>query len=256
MKKNIILIVILSLSIVSTAQKKEYMTLRHKYMWGYFGLWGGSDDYNKKIPKAGISGYVETIKKDDKEYVSAKSNCDNGGNTLSYVYFRKNGNPVAQYAYSYNADTNIISQTYKRKKDQETKKINLSYDEFKNTTCEEYYKKSTLKAKTIFKYDSAKIFECFSYKNSKPGFHRKWIYSYYPDKSRKSSTLYNAKGKIIHTWNYECKPEGELQSKHKDTTDVCKKVKTDSSGNKIITERKFDEKGKVIRVVYAYDKGG
>lgn len=92
------------------------------------------------------------------------------------------------------------------------------------------------------------------YKNGGAKLCKRWEYSYYPDNTKKTSTLYNAKGKAKYVWNYDCKPEGELVQQHKDTTLVCKKDELDAMGNKVVTERKFNEKGEPTKVVCVYSK--
>lgn len=255
MKKTFFVIAVLSLSaLISYAQKNEYFSLRYQNMWGYFSLYGGYSDYNTKISKAGVSAFVETINDGKKEYKSAMNTFDKNGNTISFIYYNKKGKPRSQYFYSYDSDTNIISQSFKGRNNKEERKINYSYDQFGNTVGEKYFENEKPKAKTVFMYDSARILESYYYKNGSPDYKRKWVYTYYPDKSKKLSVIYNANGKVKHTWNYECKPEGELQSKHKDTTDVCKKEDTDSLGNRILTVRRFNSKGKMYKVVRVFNK--
>ncbi|MFH0865249.1 MAG: hypothetical protein V1904_03590 [Bacteroidota bacterium] len=252
MKRKIILLAILFLALLVNAQKSEYAYIKNS--WWYFDMTYTSKTEKEKIADAKISGYAKTFKNKKKEHVESQVTYDNKGNCISLIYYKKNGKTRSQYLYTYSPENKILSKTYSKEQGKEMEKFIFNFDTLGNRKDEAYYKKEQIKAKTISKYDSTKIIESYYYKNGSADYNRKWLYTYYPDKSKKSSVIYNAKGKIIHTWNYECKPEGELQAKHKDTTDVCKKVETDSSGNKTVTERKFDEKGKAIRIVYVYDK--
>lgn len=77
---------------------------------------------------------------------------------------------------------------------------------------------------------------------------RELVYSYYENGDRKT-TSYFEKGKLKHSWNYDCKPEGELIGvKTKDETTICKTEEIDSSGNRVTWERKFNEKGELTKV--------
>jgi hypothetical protein len=254
MKKNILIIAAFILPFIAGAQKSEYAFIRYKYMFGYYDMSYGTKENKAKIAAAKISGYEQSLNNGKKEYITAKSGYDINGNTLSYSFYKKNGKIRRQYTYTYSSENKILSEKFIRGKDKEIKKINMSYDTLGNTVGEEYFKKGELKAKTISKFDSTRVLVSYFYKNGSPDFKRKWIYTYYPDKSKKSSVIYKADGKVKYTWNYECKPEGALQSKHKDTTDICKKEETDSLGNKVVTTRRFNEKGKAYKVISTFNK--
>lgn len=254
MKKTILLIAALSLAILVKSQNTEYAFLRYKYFWGYFDISYGAKDQKEKFVKAGVSGYSETFKNKKDEYLKSKVTYDKNGSTTSNTYFRKNGKVSASYQYEYNSSDLLTLQVHKNGKGKEKQRLTVTYDQLKNALEEAYYKNGKLKAKTVSSYDSTRILECDFYKDGSSQCSKKWIYAYYPDKTKKSSVIYNAKGKILYAWNYECKPEGELVSKHKDTTDVCKKVEYDEAGNKTVTVRKFNAKGKAYKLVMVYDK--
>jgi hypothetical protein len=253
--KKIILLFTAILLLVSSArtQNTEYAFIRYLH-WGYYGYTYTSKESKEKLAKAGVSGYTSTSVKEKDKYVSAVITYDKNGNTSSCQNYNKKGKIGSFYIYEYNSDNLMVSELCKNSKGKEIQKLTVTYDQLKNTIEESYIKKGELTAKTVSKYDSTRLLESSYYKKGKPDYSKKWVYSYYPDKTRKSSVIYDAKGKVLYTWNYECKPEGELQSKHKDTTDVCKKIDYDSAGNKTITLRKFDEKGKAYKVVSVYDK--
>lgn len=84
---------------------------------------------------------------------------------------------------------------------------------------------------------------------------RELVYAYY-DNGDKKETNYYEKGKLKHTWKFECKPEGELINvKEKDATKFCLLEDLDENGNRVVWERKFDEKGRLtkVRTVYSPD---
>lgn len=254
MKNPILIIALLSLAMFVNAQNTEYAFIRYKYMWGYFDLSFGLKSNKEKLVRQNVSGYTETTVTKKGNFLSTKVIYDKNGNTLSYENYDRKGNLQMAYLYSYNSDNLPVSQTLINGKDKEKKKILVSYDSLKNPIGEEFYKNEKLLAKTISKFDSTRIVESYFFKKGSPDFEKKWMYTYYPDKTRKSSVIFNSKGNVVYTWSYDCKPEGEQMVKHKDTTDVCKKVEYDSLGNKTITWRKFDEKGRTYKTVAVFDK--
>lgn len=254
MKKIFFIITTLSLAMLVNAQNTEYAFIRYKYYWGYFGNAYASKENKEKLMNAGVSGYTATAVKEKNKYVNAKVSYDKNGNTTSYIGYDKKGKIISSFIYEYNSDNLMVSQVYENGKGEEKQKLTIKYDQLNNTLEEAFYKKNELKAKTVSKYDSTRVLESFYYKKGDKDYSKKWIYSYYPDKTKKSSVIYDVKGKVLYAWNYECKPEGELQNKHKDTMDVCKKIEYDSSGNKTVTVRKFDEKGKAYKTVSIFDK--
>jgi len=251
MKKTLFILAILSLALISNAQKDEYAYLK-KFWYGYPYI--DNKPLKKKVTEAKIKGYTETIKKGNNEYIWIKVNYDEKGNYSSIEMFKKNGNLSKQYSYEYSPSNKNTSQKIMSRNGKKILLYNFKYDKNGMITDEEYTKNGKVKVKINSTYDSLKILESSYYKNGKPELEKKWVYTYYPDKSRKSSIIYNSKGKVLYTWNYECKPEGELASKHKDTTDVCRKETVDNLGNKVITFRKFNEKGKPYKVEYTYNK--
>jgi hypothetical protein len=72
-------------------------------------------------------------------------------------------------------------------------------------------------------------------------------YSYHENGDKKETNYY-VKGKLKHTWLFECKPEGELINvKEKDATKLCKLEDVDENGNYVVWDRKFDEKGRLTK---------
>lgn len=75
----------------------------------------------------------------------------------------------------------------------------------------------------------------------------------YHENGDKKETNYYEKGKLKHTWKFECKPEGELINvKEKDATKFCLIQDIDENGNGVIWERKFDEKGRLTKEKTVY----
>lgn len=110
--------------------------------------------------------------------------------------------------------------------------------------------KGKLKAKGTWEYmPNAKCLKnSVSYKKDGTTAKRMWNYEYFGDCEKKQSTLTNAKGKVIKTWTYACKTEGEELVKKKDVNQVCNWEETDDN-YLIKVQQNFDEKGKVVKMV-------
>jgi hypothetical protein len=254
MKIQILFITSLLSFFSAYSQKSEYPG--NNNFWAYSYMAFNSNKEKEKIADAGISGYKETITDDKRSYLWQTVKYDSMGNCIEATFTNPKGKILSQYLHTYNASGKVICSIYKKSKGEVKNKINRAYDSYGNISEEIIYHHGKEKSRILSMYDSTRLLESYFYKNGSKEFKRKWVYTYYPDKSKKSSVIYDSKGKVLYTWNYECKPEGQLAGKHKDTTAVCKNEETDKDGNKIITSRKFNEKGKPFKTVIKKNKNG
>lgn len=287
MKKNIFFAAIMLMSFTVGAQYdyKYYEYYANSGFWGHdylliYEMKIFSQKEKEKTADAGISGFTQTIKKKNKEWLDKTVKYDKKGNCISAAFSKKNGKISRQYSFTYSPENRPLSKiiinrkgkeikkktwTYTQdslisewvfyRKGKEIKRKKYSFDILGNITESEYIKKGVKnKSKTVARYDSTRILEYYYYRKGSPDYKKKWIYTYYPDKSMKSLVVYNKKDKVKHIYNYECKPEGELLSRHKDTTMVCEKTEYDTDSNKTVTTRRYNEKGKPVKYVYVYTK--
>ncbi len=145
------------------------------------------------------------------------------GDKLKYMYvhiYDKSGNPIEQDSYKKNAQE-VTSKTIK------------TYDNFNNIT-------------------EAKTFDGSGKLKSRIE------YTYYNDGSKKQTTQYSGKGKIVRIWNFDCNPVGKLQAKKfKDTAKICIHYETDASGNPIKVKEEYLSGGFLggaLRNVTKFDK--
>lgn len=113
--------------------------------------------------------------------------------------------------------------------------------------------KGKLKAKSTWEYmPNAKCLKSsVSYKKDGTSTKKMWNYEYYGDCEKKQSTLTDGKGKVLKTWTYDCKKEGEELTKKKGVNQICKWEETDDN-YLIKVQQNFDEKGKIIKMVSKY----
>ncbi|MGD0712385.1 MAG: hypothetical protein ABR968_14515 [Bacteroidales bacterium] len=255
MKKQTLFIACILCASIVNAQNTEYAYIR-KASDRYDYLSYSTKKDKEKIANAKINGYISTFKNNKKEYTWEKLSYDNKGNSILSVNYKPNGNIRVQSSFTYSPEGKVLTKSYQDKNGKEFKKVTFAYNKYGNITEESYYKNGKIKSKITSTFDSNRVLESYYYKNGSPDFKTKWIYTYYPDKSKKSSVIYKANGQVKYTWNYDCKPEGLLAGKHKDTTAVCKNEETDKDGNKIVTTLKFNEKGKPYKTVTIVNKDG
>lgn len=252
MKRNLMFTAALFYAICTMAQKSEYPS--YNSFWIYNDMSYKSEKDREKIVNAKVIGYNETFQNKKKSYLWQTVTYDNNGNCTSVILNDSKGKLHSESIFTYNDSNKVVSKIYKNKKGEVKNKITCTYDKLGHIAEMTLFVKGKEKSRTVTTYDSSRYLECYYFKNGNKEFSRKWVYTYYPDKSKKSSVIYDADGKVLYTWNYECKAEGQLASKHKDTTAICKNEEIDKDNNKIITSRRFNEKGKPYKIVYVTNK--
>ena len=82
---------------------------------------------------------------------------------------------------------------------------------------------------------------------------KEWYYEYYDGKTKSKSYVIDGKGKVLATWTFDCKEEGEQVDIKKDVTQVCY---FDEVTDKYLIEVKqnFNSKGQSRKSVWKYNK--
>lgn len=249
MKK--IFLLISAIWIVSTiVAQSEYPFLREKYYYGIYPYPLTKEKIkNNKIKEVEI---IWLLRKDHKKKKQSTRKFDSSGNCIEIDDYEKNGKLSSQIKIIRNGEKKIPNKIILNGEGKELEKHIYVYDTL--LTEESIYRKGKFFSKITYKYDSVYLLESVYYKKDENKFNKKWVYEYYPNHQKKSSTLYDKNGKIKYVWNYECKEEGELEGRHSDTTRICKKEEIDKDGNETITYRNFNEKGEIYKEVYVYDR--
>lgn len=112
-------------------------------------------------------------------------------------------------------------------------------------------KKGKITSVKIWTYNEhQQVLSAKEFKKGKVKPHRVWTHTYWDEKQRKETVLSNGKGKVLHTWSYDCKEEGEVDVP-KNQTEVCKDTKVED--NVLIkTFHYTDKKGDVTKAVQYY----
>ncbi len=242
------------------------------------------------VPGAKSQGFEYSLNKanDNSRWRKKVMEAHINGSRAIKIYPRKKATQFVQYDYQYNKNGNITEEKEYNRRKKLIRRYSFAYDsKFNQTEYIEFRRNGKIKRKFTYEYNDSgyvtrqnfywknadkigwystkkfdannKILEYAYYyptkKGDKIGTHYK--YSYYPDGSRKQTIEYNAKGKIEHEWNYECNPEGSIDTKKlKDTSKVCVRYETDKYGNKITIKEEFVKSGRTVRIISKYNSAG
>lgn len=121
-----------------------------------------------------------------------------------------------------------------------------------NILSYEYRKNGKLKSKYTSTYSGKYLTERIVYKSDGQKTDKRFVYSYTSDFQLQTTHLYNGKGKLTHTWNHDCLPEGELMTARKDTTTVCKMREERPDGGFISYIKSVNEKGELTTTTVWY----
>ncbi len=188
-------------------------------------------------------------------YLSVIYKYDDRGDLIDYQILNKHGNTIQEYLYRYDNDGRNVEYTVLKRSGKIKRQMTYDYDKAGNNTETHWFFDNDPPARRVRIYDDKNhlIEQTYYYDHYKKQGSR-YTYSYYDDGSRKQSIEYNRKGKILHTWNYDCSPVGQLAgSKFKDTSKICVRYETDKNGNRIKVTEEFVKRGNVVRRVNKYD---
>jgi hypothetical protein len=90
-----------------------------------------------------------------------------------------------------------------------------TYDKSGNIIEQDFYKKNpnAINKKTIKTYDSRNNITETKAFDKKGNLKTHIEYTYYEDGSKKQTTQYSGKGKVIRIWNFDCNPVGKPEAK-------------------------------------------
>ncbi|MFA7274604.1 MAG: hypothetical protein WC044_12095 [Crocinitomicaceae bacterium] len=241
--KKIIYSFVFMFSLSAAAQDQEY---NYNFDMSMFTL------RDIEVPKD-LEGIVKSVKvntKKKKSAYSSESKFDEKGRVIERTYQGKHPSQT-KAAYNENGSTKFYSYTRDNKLQHE--KINTFDKENRLIESIMKDKKGQISQKNTWTFAEGNC-PVSSQRFVKNGekLKRSWEYSYYSACDKSKTVLKNAKGKVIKTWSYDCKKEGEQLIKKKDETQVCR---WDESDGKFLTkvEQGFDEKGRIRKTVSKYN---
>ncbi len=245
MKSFFLTIFLALLSLTCFSQKSE---MNYYYDWYMLdALYVPIQYYPSKDVKEIRFTQIKSEK--EKKYVK-KYNKD--GHVSYYARIDEDGKEIPVYDFEFNDFGQVISsKAFKKGKLKHTITETYEANGGGRTSLEKVDSKGRLKLRNTWEYKST---DCLSssvrYKGNGKA-HRKWIYSYYEGCDKEKTELYNGEGKLLKTWSYACKEEGEILTKKKDTVQTCKWEESDGEYLLKIYQT-LDEKGKVRKHIAKY----
>lgn len=241
---------LLALSLVSVsglvAQKSEY---------NFYADWHGSMSYDWEIQynnEQGIEKFAQvTIERiDEKGKVSKQiRKHTEDGNLLSSVRFAKDGQEIKyQTTNEFDAKGNLLNSRHEKKGDI-LRTYEFTYnDDNKKTSMVKKKKGTKQEFKHTWEYKGEG--DCLSQSEyfKKDRLHRVWKYEYYYADEKSKSQIFNGKGKLLKTWSYDCKPEGEELKVEKNENLVCQ-LKETEDGLMTRVRETFDSKGNTYKYI-------
>ena len=191
-------------------------------------------------------------------YLISENTFDEQGNCTEYKSFTKSGRMKKHWIYKFNSNNDYIESTQLKANGRFISKFTWEYDSFSNLTDTRLYWKKPDKMSWHSKsvYDDKNNMTEIKYLTAQDKkLTDRYVYSYYPDGGKKQTLEYNRKGKIIHTWNYDCDPTGNAGINHlKDSSKICIRYETDKNGNRIKIKEENIKQGRRTRTISKFDK--
>jgi hypothetical protein len=191
-------------------------------------------------------------------YLVTDISYDNKGQLSEHKVYKKNGSLRSRSVYQWNSDGKIIDNAYYKGNGKLLWRYVTQYDTNGNVTEQRSYWKNgeEIQWHSIATYDEIQnMTEMKWLEKNDTKLTRVYTYTYYPDGSKKQTIEYNGKGKVLHTWNFDCNPTGALETTaYKDSSKICIKYETDKDGNKIKVKEQNVKQGSIVRLVAKYDK--
>ena len=218
--------------------------------------------WREKISQSHLHTLVATASYPDqpqRKHLSYEESFDKNGNLIEAKTYNQRGRIRFHNSYKYDSLNRQIELVNYRRNGKILRKMNFEYDDSGNLICQKFYWKNATKIgwQSTMKYNDRNQIVEWKYFYPNDYVRETYLYSYYPDGSKKQNIQYDDKGKIIHMWNFECNPEGSLSSKKsKDTSNVCIRYETDKNGNKITIKEELLKQGRTIRKISRFNKNG
>jgi hypothetical protein len=191
------------------------------------------------------------------------STFDTRGNIVSRKSYDEKNVLWRNNTYLFNDSNRIVSFVSINKKGKITQKDSATYRPDGKQTGEMGYRRGglLLKTKNTITYNAkGMITEQSYFKYSKKGIEKptgKYLTVYNPDGTKGETKYYNGKGKLEHTWSFDCNPEGASQKKALiDSTKVCIKYEYGPDGSKIKSIIYTNRKNHITKCIMKYNPSG
>jgi len=246
--KSTIFIFLLLLACIVDAQTGEYYYTSNPFE--YDGVYLNADARKNRIDNQvkTITETTTTFKKGNPEKAKLKTvfTLNGKGETIQKEEYDAKGQLTRKHSFVLN-DSGWVEQ---KKVVDGNGKVLYQFDKkfdpgTRNVVSYEYRKNDKLKSKYTSAYTGKNLTEQVVYKKNGVSIDKRFSYAFNSDMKLQTTHLYNGKGKLIHTWNHDCLPEGELMTARKDTTTVCKMREESADGHFVSYTKSVNEKGEL-----------
>ena len=241
--KKLILSVLLLASTCSYAQKESN--------------WDWDWDFNQSTytpilytPKEHVNEINFTVQKKNGKFENYQKTFNPDGKLLTLSTYDKNDNKIPVVEYKYDAN-NWVTSSKSYKKGKLKKQVFITrLNKRKPLEIIKKDAKNQIIYKKKWEYDSDQCVTRSEQYKKQNKLYRVWEYDYFSPCDKSKSTLKNGKSKVLHTWNYDCKKEGE-KTVQKNELQVCKYEETSKEYLTKVKE-KTNSKGEVFRTIQKF----
>lgn len=171
------------------------------------------------------------------------SSFDENGRLIQSELYNNDGELLQKTSYVLNDSGLVLEKKIVNGKGKIVYQLNKTYNPEGMILDYTFISNGKIKTRYTSIYNTKWLTERSSYKKNGTAIKTKLVYVYQADGQLKTTRQYNAKGKLTHTWNHDCLPEGQLLAARKDTTTICQ-IKEELAGGRFVTYTKnVDEKG-------------
>ncbi|KAF5030767.1 hypothetical protein DSECCO2_634770 [anaerobic digester metagenome] len=253
--KSTIFIFLLSLACIVDAQKGEYYYTSNPYEYDGYYLTTEAQQTRVDNKVKTITETTTNFKKGNPEKATLKTvyTLNEKGETTMKEEYDAKGQLMREHSYVLNDSGWVEQKKIVDGKGKVLYQYDKKYDPLtKNIVSYEYRKNDKLKSKYSSVYSGKNLTERVVYKKDGVNVDKRFAYSYNSDLKLQTTHLYDGKGKLVHTWNHECLPEGELLAARKDTTTVCRMREESADGHFVSYEKSVNEKGELTTTTVWY----
>lgn len=253
--KSTIFIFLLSLACIVDAQTREYYYTSNPYE--YEGNYLNTDVQKNRVDNKvkTITETTTTFKKGNPEKATLKTvfTLNEKGETIQKEEYDTKGQLVRKHSFVLNDSGMVEQKKISNDKGKVLYQLDKKYDPgTRNVISYEYRKNDKLKSKYTCVYTGKNLTEQVVYKKDGVSIDKRFSYSFNSDMKLQTTHLYDGKGKLIHTWNHDCLPEGELMTARKDTTTVCRVREERADGHFVSYTKSVNEKGELTSTTVWY----
>jgi len=253
--KSTVFIILLLLACIVDAQTGEYYYTSNPFEYDNYYLSGDQQKTRVANKVKSITETTTVYKKDAPQNKVFKTvyGLNEKGQTILKEEFDSKGQLMRKHSFVVNDSGWIEEKKISDGKGKILYQYNKVYNPATgNILSYEYRKNNKLVSKYTSKYEGIYLTERTVYKKDGQSIRDRFVYSFNADMKLQTTHLYDGAGKLKHTWNHQCLPEGELMAARKDTTTVCKMREESADGHFVNYVKSVNEKGELTTTTIWY----